>query len=253
MDGAGHQFLTRATLPEDQDGGVRRGDFGNVLIDLGNLLTLTNDTALGPQFGAEPPGLLLQPFGAPGFFQRVGGQVGNGCHHVYVMVVEAAALIVSRKIDDAERLSIGDQRDDERRLRRSAVGEKHRTTFISRLLDGQAFNLNGAVRRRLPKLDRFFGQLISLAYETKKNSSFGGNDLKNGVEQLQRERAGLADGIDRPADLQQFVQVAGERSGRRQRGFYFRRIQVENVFRPALGGCADGRGGVTEAHESRRL
>src|SRR4030095_422232 len=135
-------------------------------------------------------------------------------------------------------------------LRRSAVGKKHRTKFISRLLDGQAFYLNGAVRRRLQKLARFSGQLISPVYETKKNSSFGGNDLKNGVEQLLRERAGLANGIDRPADLQQFVQVAGERSGRRQRGFYFRRVKVEHVFRPALGGCDDGRGGVTEPHHT---
>src|SRR5262249_10327549 len=169
---------TRATLPEDQDGGVRRGHFGNVLVHLGKLLTLTDDTALGPQFGAEPPGLLLQPLGAPGFFQRSRGQVCNGRHHVDEMVVEAAAVIVSRPINAAESLSICDQRDDERRLRRSAVCEKHRTTLIPRPLDGQAFNLNGAVRRRLPKLDRFFGQLISPVYETTKNSSFGGTHLK---------------------------------------------------------------------------
>src|SRR5260370_6773817 len=113
MNGASGEFLSRATLAVNQDGGFTGGDLLNELVDLAHARTLADHIVLQADFGAQTLILAAQAFELARVLYGNGGYASDGGEKLQIVFLEKIAGICGIEIDDSEGATGNRQRNAE--------------------------------------------------------------------------------------------------------------------------------------------
>ena len=257
VQGARRDLLAGSALAANQHGGVRRSHLGDELVDLPHGRAFADHAVLDADLLDQAPVLALQPLRVAAVLQGDGGDARDRRHELQVVFRKTRAGIAGVEINRPLDLAVEGQGNAEHRLGARydqalqalervplrAPGFQDRDVLPEHPLQDRAAHADGLRGSGIPQVARNRRDLFTAGRDQEDRAPFGRDDLEDQIQQLLFQVLRAADRIDRRADLQERVQVAGHLAGDRESRQEPVRLEIDRVFAAELhrGEIVDGR------------